>query len=152
MITLLILMTGLMAGIYFAFSVFIMKSLAELPSLQAAQTMNKINDVIINTLFLPIFFGSTLWYAGLITWSFINWQNGQSIWVVVAAVIYIGGMFSVTAFGNVPLNNQLKALEGEDSALVLFWAEYLHRWTRLNHLRTISCMLSFTLMAIAYLV
>lgn len=140
MIILLILMTGLMAGIYFAFSVFIMKSLAELPALQAAQAMNKINDVIVNTLFLPLFFGSTLWYAGLIIWSIADWQSGQSLLVVVAASIYILGMFFVTAFANVPLNNQLKSSASSDTELIRFWNEYLHRWTRLNHLRMVSCM------------
>ena len=57
MIILLIVLTGLMAGIYFAFSVFIMKSLSELPAIQAAETMNKINEVIVNTLFYLCFFG-----------------------------------------------------------------------------------------------
>ncbi len=69
MLILLVVLTGLMAGVYFTFSVFVMKSLNELPAFQAAQAMNKINDVIVNTLFLPIFFGSTLWYAGVIIWT-----------------------------------------------------------------------------------
>lgn len=149
MIVLLILMTGLMAGIYFSFSVFIMKSFAELPALQAAQAMNKINDVIINTVFLPVFFGSTLWFAGLIVWSIADWQGSSSILTIVAAVIYILGMFLVTAFGNVPLNNKLKASAKQDSTLISVWNEYLHRWTQLNHLRTLSCMASCALLVIA---
>ena len=55
MLILLIILTGLMSGIYLAFSAVIMKSLNELPALQAAQAMNKINDVIVNTIFLSIF-------------------------------------------------------------------------------------------------
>jgi uncharacterized membrane protein len=55
MIVVLIVMTGLMAGVYFAFSVVVMKSLAELPAFHAAKAMNKINDVIINTVFYPFF-------------------------------------------------------------------------------------------------
>lgn len=149
MIVLLIVMTGLMAGIYFSFSVFIMKSLSELPALQAAQAMNKINDVIINTVFLPVFFGSTLWYAGLIVWSLANWQSGRSILVIIAALIYIIGMFFVTAFGNVPLNNKLNETAGTDSILVSFWHEYLHKWTQLNHLRMMSCIASCAVLTLA---
>ena len=108
MLILLIILTGLMAGIYLAFSAVIMKSLNELPALQAAQAMNKINDVIVNTIFLPIFFGSTLWYAGLIVWSLADWQVGKSGLIMLAALAYIIGMFLVTAFGNVPMNNKLK--------------------------------------------
>ncbi|NHN36173.1 DUF1772 domain-containing protein [Pseudomaricurvus alcaniphilus] len=149
MLTLLIVLTGLMAGIYFAFSVVIMKALRKLPPLQAAQAMNKINDVIVNTAFLPIFFGSTLWYAGLIVWSFADWQRGSSALVISAAVIYIIGMFVVTAFGNVPLNNKLKECADSDSRLVACWNEYQQSWTRLNHLRTLSCMAACGVLTIA---
>jgi len=149
MLALLIVMTGLMAGIYFAFSVFIMKSFTELPALQAAQAMNKINDVILNTLFLPLFFGSTIGFAGLIVWSFADWHPDQSQPVVSAAAIYIAGMFAVTAFGNVPLNNKLKSSSIDDTLLIEFWHEYRHSWTRLNHLRTLSCLASCSLLIVA---
>ncbi len=149
MIILLILLTGIMAGIYFAFSVFIMKSLGGLPPLQAARAMNKINDVIINTLFLPVFFGSTLWYAGLLLWSFADWQQGVSGLVTAAALVYILGMFGVTAFGNVPLNNRLKASARDDATLVHYWNQYLLQWTQLNHLRTLSCIVACALLTLS---
>ena len=140
MLILLVVLTGLMAGVYFTFSVFVMKALDELPSLHAAQAMNKINDVIVNTLFLPIFFGSTIWYAGVIVWSITDWQNSQSILMILAASIYIVGMFLVTAFGNVPLNNRLKTLEENSDELVEYWSRYFHDWMLFNHLRTVSCI------------
>ncbi|BCD99836.1 DUF1772 domain-containing protein [Marinagarivorans cellulosilyticus] len=149
MLVLLIVMTGLMAGVYFVFSVVIMKSLGELPPVQGAQAMNKINDVIINTLFLPIFFGSTLWFLGLIVWAFADWQTGQSLRVVTAALVYIVGMFLVTAFGNVPLNNRLKQSEADEVALAKYWAYYQNHWTRLNHLRTPSCMAACALLTLS---
>lgn len=149
MITLLIVMTGLMAGIYFAFSIFIMKSFAELPLLQAAQAMNKINDVITKTLFLPVFFISTLGYAGLMLWSLLDWQQGSSWLMVVAALVYIVGMFAVTAFGNVPLNNHLKQSEVSETALTSYWKIYLRKWPRLNHWRTVSCTVACALLILA---
>ncbi len=149
MLILLIVLTGLMAGIYFAFSVFIMQSLNTLSSLQAAQAMNAINDVIVNTLFLPLFFGSTLWYAGLMVWTFSDWQGDRSLMVLAAATLYIVGMFAVTAFGNVPLNNRLKAQAKHDAALQSYWGEYQEAWTRLNHLRTVSCMAACALLTLA---
>jgi len=147
--TALIVLTGLMAGTYFAFSSFIMKALNQLPALQAAQAMNKINDVIVNTIFLPIFFGSTLWFAGLIVWAFADWQGQASILLIAAAVIYIAGMFFVTAFGNVPLNNKLKAYEVSDQQLAQYWPVYMHQWTRLNHIRSLSSVFACAILYIA---
>ena len=149
MLILLVVLTGLMAGVYFTFSVFVMKSLNELPAFQAAQAMNKINDVIVNTLFLPIFFGSTLWYAGVIIWTLTDWQNERSVLMIIAALIYILGMFVVTAFGNVPLNNRLKEKEKSNDELAIYWKEYLNSWIKLNHLRTISCIAACCLLTLA---
>lgn len=149
MLSLLVLLTGLMGGIYLAFSAVIIKSLNDLPGLQAAQAMNSINDVIVNTVFMPIFFGTTLWYAGLIVWSFADWQEGTSTLIVCASAIYIVGMFFVTAFGNVPMNNQLKILSNKENLLVAYWSQYQRSWTQLNHIRSISCLISCTLLICA---
>jgi uncharacterized membrane protein len=138
-----------MAGIYFTFSVFIMKSFSQLPEKQGADAMNKINDVIVNTLFLPVFFLSTLWYAGLIVWSLTDWKEGESVLIIVAALIYIVGMFLITAFGNVPMNNQLKNVSDDEDQLVRYWRIYLRQWTRLNHVRTVSCMAACAFLCIA---
>lgn len=149
MLILLIVLTGIMAGIYLAFSAVIMKSLNELPDIQGAQAMNKINDVILNTVFMPMFFGTTLWFAGLIVWALTDWQGTQSSLVLAAAIIYIIGMFLVTAFGNVPLNNQLKRSETNEEQLKQSWQIYQSRWTRLNHVRTLACSTACALLTIA---
>ena len=142
MLVLLIVMIGLMGGIYFSFSIFVMKALSELPALQAAQVMNRINEIIVKTLFLPLFFGSTLLSVGLMIWSFLQWQGLSSTLVIVATLIYVAGMFLVTVIGNVPLNNALQAREEDPQELVSYWSVYLKQWTRLNHIRTLSCILA----------
>lgn len=149
MIVLLVILTGLMAGVYFSFSVFIMKSFTLLPALEAASAMNKINDVIVNTLFLPVFFGSTLWYAGLAVWSIADWQGQESVLVIAASAAYIVGMFVVTALGNVPLNNALKAAASNDKQLVTVWQKYRVSWTRLNHVRMLSCIAACALLVLS---
>lgn len=137
MTNMLILMAGLMAGIYFVFSVFVMKALAQLPAAEGARAMNRINDVIVKTLFLPLFFGSTLafiWYFFTNVDFALFWQD-PSAW---AAVIYVFGMFFITVIGNVPMNNRLKDAEGDEKQLKKLWQLYLSQWTRFNHIRTIS--------------
>ncbi|WP_191600852.1 DUF1772 domain-containing protein [Marinomonas algicola] len=149
MIVLLMVITGIMAGIYFAFSVFIMKSLSQLPNIEGARAMNRINDVIIKTVFLPLFLGSTFWYAGLIIWSFVNWQSGQSTLIISASLVYIVGMFLITVIGNVPLNKKLKVSENDEKELSKTWPYYLQKWTQFNHLRTLSAMISLALLILS---
>jgi len=147
MLIILIVLTGIMAGIYFSFSVFMMKALNQMPALLAAQVMNEVNDVIVNTLFLPLFFGTTLWLAGLAVWEISQWNPQTSPRVVTGSGLYIIGMFLVTAFGNVPLNNKLKSLENNDVALMEYWDTYHRDWLKLNHLRTITCVITTALLA-----
>lgn len=146
MMLLLILMSGLMAGIYFTFSVFVMRALGELPAEQGAAAMNRINTVIVSTLFMPIFFLSSLGFAGLMIWSLLHWQTGQSGIIVLAALVYLLGMFAVTAFGNVPLNNHLQASADHEDKLAASWQTYQRDWTRLNHIRTLSCIVACALL------
>ena len=46
---------GLMAGLFFAFSVSVMKALARLPSAEGIAAMHSINVAIINPVFLATF-------------------------------------------------------------------------------------------------
>ena len=149
MLALLIVFTGLMAGVYFAFSAFIMQAFGQLPALQAGQAMNKINAVIVKTVFLPIFVGSTLWYAGLIVWALLYWQPITSWLLISASAIYIFGMFFVTIFGNVPLNNILMVQTNTESGLASYWQSYQDKWLTLNHIRTLSCIAACSLLSIA---
>jgi uncharacterized membrane protein len=50
--------SGLMAGFFFAFSVCVMKALAKLPPAQGIAAMRSINVVVINPVFLTVFFGT----------------------------------------------------------------------------------------------
>ncbi len=56
---------GLMAGVYFAFSGFIMRSFDRLGALQATDAMNAINKVILHSWFMVVFFCSTFIFATL---------------------------------------------------------------------------------------
>ncbi len=51
---------GLMAGLFFAFSVCVMKALERLPSAAGITAMQSINVAIINPVFLAVFFGTAV--------------------------------------------------------------------------------------------
>ena len=136
---------GLMADIYFAFSSFIMRSLDRLDAANAVAAMNAINDVILRSWFIPLFFGTSLLYLLLAVLALFDWSNPNAALLLSTGLIYFGGMFLCTVFFNIPLNNRLaKAKEGGVDNTQL-WSYYYKYWTRWNHLRTASSLIACVL-------
>ena len=52
--------SGLMAGLFFIFSVFIMAALGRLPPASGIAAMQSINVIILNGMFLSVFMGTAL--------------------------------------------------------------------------------------------
>ncbi len=150
-LTIAALGAGLMAGVYFAFSAFIMRALDRLGAARAADAMNAINEVILRSWFMALFFGSTLLYTILAALAVFD-ADLAGRWILFAAgSIYVVGMFVCTVAFNVPLNNRLAESAGEDGRKGETWAHYLEHWTRWNHLRAL-CSLAAQILSIHYLV
>ncbi|MBO6900874.1 MAG: DUF1772 domain-containing protein [Rhizobiaceae bacterium] len=126
---------GLIAGLYFAFSTFIMTALDRIGSAQGAAAMNSINSTILGSLFMPLFFGTTISAAVLAVLAVFRWGEPGALIILAGGLIYVVGMFICTVVYNVPLNNEL-ARAGTGSAEM--WVRYLKDWTFWNHVRTIA--------------
>ncbi|MQW87401.1 DUF1772 domain-containing protein [Sinorhizobium saheli] len=128
--------SGLMAGLFFIFSVCIMQALSRLPPEGGIAAMNAINDVILNPLFLSAFMGTALLSLGLIAVALI-WGGQGSYLLAAGGLVYLVGTLAVTMVFNVPLNNALAAASGQ--AAVDLWRErYLTGWVWWNHVRTFA--------------
>lgn len=136
---------GLIAGLYFAFSAFIMTALERVGRSAGVAAMNSINLVILRSLFMPVFFGTTLGGLGLAILGGLNWAQPGAIEAAAGGVIYVLGMFVVTMAFNVPLNNQLTAVDPASEAAAPIWARYLKDWTFWNHVRTTASTIGCTL-------
>lgn len=137
--------SGLVAGVFLAFSSFVMQALARLPAPAGIAAMQAINVTVINPLFLGIFFGAALASGGLIVATLL--AATPSATLLAGGLLYLIGTFGVTIAGNVPLNERLARLDAASPAAAAFWRDYLRRWTRWNHLRTAMA----TLAAIAFI-
>jgi uncharacterized membrane protein len=141
LLSLALIGAGLMAGVYFAFSTFIMAAFDRLGPVPAARAMNAINEVILRSWFMPLFFGSTLIYAALAIVALFDSGLAGRAWLCATSLVYVIGMFLCTALFNVPLNNRL-ATAGDDSVTEA-WQHYIVYWTRWNHLRSLSSLCAF---------
>ncbi len=140
---------GLMAGVYFTFSAFGMKSLAALEKPAGMLAMQSINRVILQSPFLPLFFASSLSCLALVIIAPIDWPSAASWPMAVGGAIYVAGMTAVTAAFNVPLNNALEAADPSTPESSAIWDNYLKVWTRWNHVRTIACTIACVLLVLA---
>ena len=129
---------GVMAGVYFTFSAFVMKSLASIDAPAGIKAMQSINDVILQSAFMPLFFSTSLAAAVAVVVYAIHPDAAGGIWTALAGGTYFAGMFLCTVFFNVPLNNKLKAVDPTSPQGEAMWETYLKTWTRWNHVRTIT--------------
>jgi uncharacterized membrane protein len=143
---------GLMAGLYFAFSTFIMTALARIPQSHGIAAMQSINRVILRSLFLPLFFGTTLVSAGVAVFAVLTlWGSPVATVLLAAGLVYVLGMFVCTMVFNVPLNNALDAVDPASSEATPLWQRYLTRWTLWNHVRTIASTIASALYIVTLL-
>ena len=136
---------GIMAGIYFTFSVFAMKSFAAIQPAAGISAMQSINEVIVKSAFLPLFFTTSLAALIAVVVSVVNTSISGSIWMGLGGGIYFVGMFLCTIIFNVPLNNKLAAVDPDSPEGEEVWHMYLRVWTRWNHVRTIACTIACAL-------
>ena len=132
--------SALIGGVFFAFSSFVMRALARVPSEEGIAAMQSINVVVINPSFIGVFMGTAAISLLLATLAVINLGMPSAPWFLAGALSYLLGTFFVTGLGNVPLNDQLAAVSAADSSAIAVWEHYLDRWTMLNTLRTVAAL------------
>ncbi|MGJ4995457.1 DUF1772 domain-containing protein [Bradyrhizobium sp. HKCCYLS3077] len=140
---------GLMAGVYFAFSTFVMAALSRIPPASGIAAMNAINLDIVNSLFIPLFMGTTFAAALLAVFAVVRWGEPGSFALLTAGILYVLGMFVVTLALNVPLNNALAAVDPASPQGAALWASYVRDWSVWNHLRTFASLGSALLFMLA---
>jgi uncharacterized membrane protein len=140
---------GLIAGIFFAFSAFIMKALSRLPSHEGITAMQFINVAIINPYFLVVFLGTPAACLIAIAYALFRWHNPAAVYLLVGGAIYLIGSFMVTVLFNIPLNNSLASVTptGPDGARE--WKRYVSNWTAWNSIRTAASLAAAALLTIA---
>jgi uncharacterized membrane protein len=136
---------GLTAGIFYAFSTFVMAGLGRIPPEQGIAAMNSINVTVINPWFMAVFIGTPVLCAIIAIMALFKWSEPASFLIIAAGVIYISGSFLVTMIFNVPLNNALAAAAPASSEAAILWARYLVEWTWWNHVRTAAPLVAMVL-------
>ncbi len=145
-----IILTGLSAGFFYSWQVSVIQGTLKVSDAHYLFTMQSINKEILNPAFFLVFFGSLI---AMIISSFMTFGSGSTFWLVLAALaVYFLGTFVVTAAGNVPLNDQLEALNLRQlsaAQMAEFRTMYELKWNRLHFIRTAFSVISFILILMA---
>jgi uncharacterized membrane protein len=138
-----------MAGLFFVFSNFAMRALAQLPANYGCAAMQAINVKIINPWFLALFLGTGICSLLSLALAALNMNKPASTWIISGSLLYLVGCLVITFACNVPLNNKLAAIDPEHPGSPAQWQEYVDQWTPWNHVRTIATLAATTAFIIA---
>ena len=138
-----------MAGVFFAFSTFVMKALARLPPGEGTSAMQSINVIVLNPWFMTAFFGTAAACVLALVSSLLRWHEPGSAYLLVGSVLYLVGTLLVTIAFNVPRNEALAAVAPTDPNGARLWAGYVASWTAWNHVRTAAALAAAASFSIA---
>ena len=134
--------SGLIAGIFFAFSTFIMTAFSRIPAEQGIAAMNSINVTIVRSPFMALFVPTAILCIVISVLALMNWRGGASALMLAGAALYVLASFLSTIIFNVPMNDALAKVGGSGTEAAALWATYLKDWTWWNHVRTIASLLA----------
>ncbi|APR79941.1 Integral membrane protein [Minicystis rosea] len=138
--------SGVVGGIFFAFSSFVMPALSRLPAAQGIAAMTSINTAVLNASFALAFFGTSAACAVLGVRALMGVRDRGALFLVIGSALYLLGSVAVTLARNVPHNEALATVDPSSAAAATAWARYVADWTAWNHVRTaasVAAMASF---------
>lgn len=142
---------GLNAGVFFAFSTFVMSGLRRLPAGQATATMRSINVTAVRPPLMLALFGTAAVCVYIAVNGALELDRSRGVLSLIGSGTFLLGAIVVTAAVNVPLNNALAAVDPEPDSTERQWAAFERPWTRANHVRTLSSLGAATLLTVAAL-
>lgn len=132
--------SGLIAGVFFAFSSFVMRALGRIPAAEGIAAMQSINIVVLNPVFLLVFVGTAVLCGIAIVFSWLRWNEPGAVYLLAGGLLYLTGTFLVTMVFNVPRNDALAAVAPASPEGARLWADYLTSWTAWNHVRAAAAL------------
>jgi uncharacterized membrane protein len=128
--------TGLMAGLFTAFSYAVLPGLGRTDDATFVHSMQRINVAILNGWF-GVCFGGALVFTALAV--LLHRGRPGLAWIVAGLVLY-AAVLAVTFAVNVPLNDRLDAATGTAAAAR---DAFEHAWVRWNVVRSVLCTAAF---------
>jgi uncharacterized membrane protein len=128
---------GLGAGVYLAFSTFVMPGLRKLSPSNAISAMNSINKAApSNPLLMLVLFGTGIVCVLLMITGFQR-RDTVAVWQIVGAALYLISLLVLVGY-HVPHNDQLMKVDPNAPGAHATWSHFYTAWMAWNHIRTLA--------------
>jgi uncharacterized membrane protein len=128
--------SGLAAGVFFAFSTFVMTALGRLPDWQGLMAMQEINDAAPTPWFTLPWIGTAAVCVALVVLALRRRREASAPYVLVGSFLYLTGIVVTFAY-HIPKNDDLGLVDPNRAGAVSAWNDYRTAWTAWNHVRTL---------------
>jgi uncharacterized membrane protein len=140
---------GLNAGVFFAFSSFVMKALARLQPAEGIAAMQAINVAAVSFAFMLALFGTAVTSVALAVWSLPAWHEPFAPYLLAAGALYLLGTIGPTIAYHVPRNDALATVDPKSADAESHWTRYRAGWTAWNHVRAAAALTAAAMLAVA---
>ncbi|MGE4427931.1 MAG: DUF1772 domain-containing protein [Solirubrobacteraceae bacterium] len=124
---------GVVGGVFYAFSAFVMQGLRALPPADGIRAMQALNVAAPGPRLVVAMTGTLLLAFALIVVAATG-SAGATGWRIGGAIAYVASFVITPAF-HIPRNDALDRLDPESPGAADHWTTYVHEWTLGNHVR-----------------
>lgn len=140
---------GLIGGVFFGFSAFVMKALSRLPPAQGIAAMKSINVVAVTPPFMAALFGTVAACLALAVSAVRGWGEPGVRWRLAGGLLYLVGTVLVTVAYHVPRNDALAAVDAGGADGADLWTRYVPGWTAWNSVRATAALAAAAALTLA---
>jgi len=143
-----ILLSGLIAGLLYAYSCSINPGLKALSDKEYVHAMQSINEAIQNPIFFLSFVGLLAVYPLSVYHVYTTPLKLSTYLMIIATLVYFFGVFGLTMWRNVPLNELLAKFDISQASpeqIAAIRQRFEGPWNNYHTIRTFASILSFGL-------
>jgi uncharacterized membrane protein len=130
---------GVIGGVFFTSTAFVMPALRRLPPAQGIGAMQSVNKLAVTPPLMGVLFGTAILSVVTIIWAWRHWAQPAAPWLLAAGLAYLAAIV-ITIAGNIPLNNSLAIADPHAAGAPAQWASFVTRWTAWNTLRGLAAI------------
>jgi uncharacterized membrane protein len=140
---------GLIAGVFFAFSTFVMKALARLPAADGLAAMQAINVEAPTAWFMTGLFGTAVACVAVAVAALFRLDEPYAAYLLIGTLLYLVGTIVLTIVYHVPRNDALARVDPDGPDAAGHWTRYVATWTAGNHVRAVAALAAAAVLTVA---